>query len=102
MDFAPRLDMVSPPRRQLGDALAAVPAEFVLYGWTAIALHLGHWQSVDSGLFGDRPLRPSGSRRPVGLRVCVGGNGAVQVQEYCTLRLLTIAAIIRGILGCIS
>jgi len=35
---------------------AAVPAEFVLYDGTALALHLGHCQSVDFDFFGNRPL----------------------------------------------
>ena len=29
--------------------LSAVPSEFVLYGGTALALHLGHRDSVDYG-----------------------------------------------------
>jgi hypothetical protein len=36
-----------------------VPAEFVLYGGTALALHLGHRHSVDFDFFGDRPLDPA-------------------------------------------
>ena len=58
-DFAPRLDILPPPQRRLWDELAAVPAEFVLYGGTAIALHLGHRQSVDFDFFGNRPLDPT-------------------------------------------
>ena len=37
--------------------LSSVPDEFVLYGETALALHLGHQNSVDFDFFGDRPLR---------------------------------------------
>ncbi len=55
-DFTPRLDILPPPQRRLWDELAAVPAEFVLYGGTALALHLGHRQSVDFDFFGNRPL----------------------------------------------
>jgi hypothetical protein len=55
-DFAPRVDILPPPQRRLWDELAAVPPEFVLYGGTAIALHLGHRQSVDFDFFGNRPL----------------------------------------------
>jgi hypothetical protein len=58
-DFAPRLDILPPPQRRLWDELAAVPPEFVLYGGTAIALHLGHRQSVDFDFFGNRPLDPT-------------------------------------------
>jgi hypothetical protein len=56
MDFTPRLDILPPPQRRLWAELAAVPAEFVLYGDTALALHLGHRQSVDFDFFGNRPL----------------------------------------------
>ncbi len=56
MDFTPRLDILPAPQRRLWDELAAVPAEFVLYGGTAIALHLGHRESVDFDFFGNKPL----------------------------------------------
>jgi Nucleotidyl transferase AbiEii toxin, Type IV TA system len=57
-DFSPRIDILPPSQRRLWDELSAVPDEFVLYGGTAIALHLGHRQSVDFDFFGDRPLDP--------------------------------------------
>jgi hypothetical protein len=57
--FVPRLDILPPAQRRLWNELAAIPAEFVLYGGTAIALHLGHRASVDFDFFGDRPLDPS-------------------------------------------
>jgi hypothetical protein len=56
--FSPRLDILPPPLLRLWGELAAVPAEFVLYCGTAIALHLGHRQSVDFDFFGNRPLDP--------------------------------------------
>lgn len=57
-DFTPRLDILPPPQRRLWDELATVPAEFVLYGGTALALHLGHRESVDFDFFGNKPLDP--------------------------------------------
>lgn len=57
-DFAPRLDILPRPLRRLWDELAAVPSEFVLYGGTAVALHLGHRHSVDFDFFGNRPFDP--------------------------------------------
>lgn len=57
--FVPRLDILPAPQRRLWDELSAVPSEFVLYGGTAIALQLGHRESVDFDFFGDRPLDPS-------------------------------------------
>jgi hypothetical protein len=58
-DFTPRLDILPPPQRRLWDELSAVPKEFVLYGGTAIALYLGHRESVDFDFFGNKPLDPA-------------------------------------------
>lgn len=58
-DFTPRIDILPPPQRRLWDELVAVPPEFVLYGGTAIALHLGHRESVDFDFFANVPLDPS-------------------------------------------
>jgi hypothetical protein len=58
-DFAPRLDILPPPQRRLWDELAAVPAEFVLYGGTVLALHLGHRESLHFDFFGNKPLDPA-------------------------------------------
>ena len=58
-NFTPRLDILPKPQQRLWDELAAVPADFVLYGGTAIALHLGHRQSEDFDFFGTRPFDPA-------------------------------------------
>ncbi|HXT82038.1 MAG TPA: nucleotidyl transferase AbiEii/AbiGii toxin family protein [Acetobacteraceae bacterium] len=58
-EFAPHLEILPPPQRRLWDELAAVPTAFVLYGGTAIALHLGHRQSLDFDFFGNQPLDPA-------------------------------------------
>jgi hypothetical protein len=57
--FSPRLEILPPAQRQLWRELNQVPAEFTLYGGTAIALHLGHRQSVDFDFFGNRAFDPS-------------------------------------------
>jgi hypothetical protein len=57
--FVPRLDILPAPQRRLWSELAEIPAEFVLYGGTAIALHLGHRQSVDFDFFADRSFDPA-------------------------------------------
>jgi hypothetical protein len=57
-DFIPRLDILPKAQRRLWDELGAVPREFVLYGGTAVALHLGHRQSVDFDFFGSKPFDP--------------------------------------------
>ena len=56
MDFTPRLEILPPPQRRLWDELVAVPAEFALYGGTALALYLGHRQSVDFDFFTSNSL----------------------------------------------
>ncbi len=58
-DFQPNLSILQAPQRRLWDELQAVPSEFVLYGGTAIALHLGHRQSLDFDLFANSLFDPS-------------------------------------------
>ena len=58
-DFVPRLDILPNAQRRLWNELVAVPPEFVLYGGTAIALHLGHRRSVDFDFFVNRPFDPA-------------------------------------------
>jgi len=58
-DFSPRLDILPKPQRRLWDEFASVPAEFVLYGGTAIALHLGHRRSLDFDFFGSQAFDPA-------------------------------------------
>lgn len=54
--FVPRLEILPPAQKRLWGELSAVPREFVLYGGTALALHLGHRHSVDFDFFADRAL----------------------------------------------
>ena len=58
-DFQPRLSVLPAPQRRLWDEFVGVPREFVLYGGTALALHLGHRTSVDFDFFGDRAFEPA-------------------------------------------
>lgn len=46
-----QLSILPPAQRQLWPELSQLPEEFVLYGGTAIALQLGHRQSVDFDFF---------------------------------------------------
>lgn len=51
--FVPRLDILPPAQAALWRELGkAIPASFTLYGGTALALQLGHRQSVDFDFFG--------------------------------------------------
>jgi hypothetical protein len=58
-DFQPKLNCLPVPQRRLWGELSAVPEEFVLYGGTALALHLGHRESVDYDFFGNRHFDPA-------------------------------------------
>jgi hypothetical protein len=56
--FKPRLDILPSGQRRLWDEFAEIPSEFVLYGGTALALWLGHRQSIDFDFFGSRKFMP--------------------------------------------
>lgn len=58
-DFQPRLSVLPAQQCRLWDEFVGVPREFVLYGETALALHLGHRTSVDFDFFGDRAFEPA-------------------------------------------
>jgi hypothetical protein len=49
--FAPRLDVLPDAQQRLWPELAQTPEDFTLYGGTAIALRLGHRQSLDFDFF---------------------------------------------------
>jgi hypothetical protein len=57
--FEPKLAILPDAQRALWAELDAIPAEFVLCGGTAIALQLGHRQSVDFDFFGSRAFDPA-------------------------------------------
>jgi len=56
--FHPKLDILPKPQLALWPELAGFPPGFVLYGGTAVALHLGHRQSVDFDFFGNTEFAP--------------------------------------------
>jgi hypothetical protein len=56
--FEPRLAILPAPQRSLWDELNVIPASFTLYGGTALALRLGHRQSVDFDFFGASGFEP--------------------------------------------
>ena len=57
--FTPNLQTLPPAQQTLWSELESLPPEFVLYGGTAIALHLGHRESVDFDFFGNRDFNPA-------------------------------------------
>jgi len=54
--FEPHLEILPTAQKVLWSELSAVPNEFVLYGGTALALHLGHRDSVDFDFFSNHAL----------------------------------------------
>jgi hypothetical protein len=59
MAFPARLEILPAPQRQLWQELREVPSIFTLYGGTAVALHLGHRQSVDFDFFAQVAINPA-------------------------------------------
>jgi hypothetical protein len=55
----PRLEILPPALRQFWSELSTVPDEFVLYGGTALALRLGHRESIDFDFFSTRSFNPA-------------------------------------------
>jgi hypothetical protein len=50
--FEPRIDILPPAQKEIWPQLAPAPGlSFVLYGGTAVALHLGHRVSIDFDFF---------------------------------------------------
>jgi hypothetical protein len=56
--FSPRLDVLPTAQRRLWPELAETPDGFTLYGGTALALRLGHRQSVDFYFFARMSFEP--------------------------------------------
>jgi nucleotidyltransferase AbiEii toxin of type IV toxin-antitoxin system len=95
--FQPNLSILPAPQRHLWDELEVVPGEFVLYGGTALGLHLGHRQSVDYEFFGNRLFDPARlaakllflngatitQQEPNTLSALIDRNGPVNVSFFC-------------------
>ena len=90
------LDILPAPQRRLWDELIDVPESFILYGGTAIALYLGHRESVDFDFFGSQPFDPDDLYKTVSflaeskviqksentLTCLVDRNGPVQISFF--------------------
>ena len=57
--FRPNLDILPAAQRLIWEDLNQIPRSFVLYGGTAMALRLGHRQSVDFDFFSNERFEPS-------------------------------------------
>jgi hypothetical protein len=94
--FTPRLDILPEPQRRLWPELAETPSHFVLYGGTAIALRLGHRQSVDFDFLSPMTFEPKflledlkylraaqvSRSAPNDLTATVDPGGPVQLQYF--------------------
>jgi hypothetical protein len=83
--FQPRLDILPPAQRRLWDELVAVPADFVLYGGTGIALRLGHRASVDFDFFAFRDFEPDRLYRDTAF--LAGATVVQQARNTLTCRI---------------
>ncbi len=83
-DFTPRLEVLPAPQRQLWPALREVPAHFVLYGGTALALRLAHRYSEDFDFFSAHSFVPERLRRA--LPFADGGEILQAAANPLTLR----------------
>jgi hypothetical protein len=63
--FQPRLDILPPPQRALWPELGTTPDHFILYGGTALALQIGHRQSVDFDFFSPAAFDPATLAREI-------------------------------------
>ena len=57
--FNPKVEILPAAPRLVSQDLNQTPRSFVLYGGTAMALRLGHRQSIDFGLFSNESFEPS-------------------------------------------
>jgi len=105
--FTPRLDILPESQRRLWPELGATPRDFTLYGGTAIALRLGHRQSIDFDFFSQTPFAPDAlfndipylkgavvrQSSPNTLITTVDRGGPVQVSFFGDLSLGQIEAV---------
>jgi hypothetical protein len=63
--LAPHLEILPASQHQLWSELNAVPAGFVLYGGTALALRLGHRASEDFDFFSNQDFQPDDLERQI-------------------------------------
>jgi Nucleotidyl transferase AbiEii toxin, Type IV TA system len=72
----PKLGVLPPAQKEIWTSLAPAPQlNFVLYGGTAIALHIGHRESLDFDFFRSEPLDKDQIRAAFGF---INGAGILQ------------------------
>lgn len=81
MKTAPELNILPKAQQAFWARLGGLPEYFVLYGGTALALQLGHRESVDFDFFSSRPFTP----RRLYEELDVLAEGRITQQEHNTL-----------------
>lgn len=56
--FEPHFEILPPAQKALWPELVEIPQHFILYGGTALALRLGHRQSLDFDFFSSNTISP--------------------------------------------
>lgn len=104
--FTPRLDILPSAQQRFWPELTQTPADFTLYGGTAIALRLGHRHSVDFDFFTPMRFEPRSLQENVpylkgaevqksaanNLTVSVDRGGPIQLQFFGNFDLGQVAA----------
>jgi hypothetical protein len=81
--FQPHLEILPAAQRRLWDELGVVPESFALYEGTALALRLGHRQSIDFDFFSEEQFQPAALTSEVLL-----AGGTITQQAPNTLSVL--------------
>jgi hypothetical protein len=99
--FQPHFEILLPAQKILWPELAEVPSHFTLYGGTALALRLGHRESVDFDFFSSEHVEPGGLLKSISflktgkvlqnvsqtLTVAVNRHGPVKLSFFGGLTL---------------
>jgi len=98
--------MLPDPQKRLWEKLHTTPSDFVLYGGTALALRLGHRESIDFDFFSKSPFDPEMLKEKIPyleageaiqsknntLTCILDLNGSVQVSFFGGLRIFSVHA----------
>ena len=90
--FNPKLEILPTAQRLVWQDLNQTPRSFVLYGGTAMALRLGHRQSIDFDLFSNESFEPSSLLLTLrylreALSVVVDRSGPVKISFFGDVRM---------------
>lgn len=77
--FQPRLDILPSPQRALWPELDTTPDHFTLYGGTALALRIGHRESLDFDFFSRTAFDPAALARDIPY---LAGAETVQLESH--------------------